>query len=197
MKHLIATLAVTTALAAPAFAQSQGDWTIGLGAGWVNPKSNNGSVGGQTLSVGDNIRPTFTVEYFVRDNIGIELLAAVPFEHNIGLGGTNIASTKQLPPTLSVNYHFPTQTAFKPFVGLGVNYTTFFDTNSPLGDLSLSDSWGVAVQAGADYQISDAGALRFNVRWIDINTDATLNGAALTDVDIDPIVVGFSYIHRF
>lgn len=197
MKHLIAMLAATTALAAPAYAQSQGDWTIGLGAAWVNPKSDNATVGGQSLSVGDNLRPTFTVEYFIRDNLGIELLAAVPFQHNIALGGNTIAKTKQLPPTLSVNYHFPTQSAFKPFVGAGLNYTTFFDTTSSLGTLELSDSWGIALQAGADYQVSDNGALRVNVRWIDINTDATLNGAALTEVEIDPIVVGVSYIHRF
>lgn len=197
MKNLIATLAVTTALAAPAFAQSQGDWTVGVGAGWLKPKSENASVGGQTLSVGENLRPIFTVEYFVRDNIGIELLAAVPFEHNIALGGNTIGKTKHLPPTLSVNYHFPTQTAFKPYVGAGVNYTTFFDTSSTLGNLKLEDSWGLALQAGVDYQISDKGAMRLNVRWMDINSDATLNGAPLATVEIDPVLVGVSYVHRF
>lgn len=200
MKNLIASLALTTAMvavAAPVAAQSQGDWTFGIGAGWVSPKSTNATVGGAVLSVDEDVRPTFTVEYFIRDNIGIELLAATPFSHDISLGGTNIGSTKQLPPTLSVNYHFPTQTNFKPFVGLGINYTTFFEEESSLGTLELSDSWGIAVHAGADYQITDNGSLRFDVRWIDINTDATLNGAALTDVEIDPWVVGVSYVHRF
>lgn len=197
MKKSLAILAMTSMLASPAFAQSQGDWTVGVGAGWANPKSNNATVGGATLSVDENVRPTFTVEYFIRDNIGIELLAATPFQHDISLGGANIASVKQLPPTLSVNYHFPTETAFKPFVGIGLNYTTFFDETTTLGTLKLEDSWGVALHAGADYQVSDHGSLRFDVRWIDINTDATLNGAALADVEIDPIVVGFSYIHRF
>lgn len=200
MKSLIATLAVTGALAiaaAPVAAQSQGDWTIGIGAGWVNPKSDNATVGGQTLSVDDNTQLALTGEYFVRDNLGIELLAATPFKHDISLGGTAVASTKHLPPTLSVNYHFPTQSRFTPYLGVGLNYTTFFDTTSSLGTLKLDDSWGVAVQAGADYQVSEQGALRLNVRWIDINTNATLNGAALTKVEIDPIVVIASYVHRF
>ncbi|WP_146344751.1 OmpW/AlkL family protein [Phaeobacter marinintestinus] len=200
MKHLIATLALTTALgaiAAPLAAQSQGDWTFGIGVGWVNPKSTSATVAGLPLSVDEDVRPTFTVEYFFRDNLGIELLAATPFQHDISLGGTNIASTKHLPPTLSLNYHFPTQTKFKPFVGIGVNYTTFFDEQTSLGTLNLSDSWGVALHAGADYQVSQNGSLRFDVRWIDINTDATLNGVALADVEIDPFIVGFSYIHRF
>ena len=124
-------------------------------------------------------------------------MAAWPFDHDISLGGSKIGSTKHLPPTVSVNYHIPTQTAFKPFVGIGVNYTTFWDTSSSLGNLDLEDSWGVALHAGADYQITDAGALRFDVRWIDIDTEATLNGAPLTDVEIDPWVFGVSYVHRF
>lgn len=200
MKKLIATLALTTAmgaLAAPLAAQSQGDWTVGVGIGYVDPKSDNASVAGSVLSVDSDTRPTFTVEYFVRDNLGIELLAATPFKHDINLGGNRIGETKHLPPTLSLNYHFPTQTAFKPFVGIGVNYTTFFEEESVLGDLELDDSWGVALHAGADYQITDNGSVRFDLRWMDINSDATLNGAALTEVEIDPIVVGVSYIHRF
>lgn len=141
--------------------------------------------------------PTISSECFSRDNQGVELLAATPFQHDISRGGTNIASTRHLPPTLSLNYHFPTQTMFKPFVGIGVNDTAFFDEQTSLGTFDLSDSWGVAVHAGADYQISENGSLRFDVRWIDINTDATLNGAALAVVEIDPFIVGFSYIHRF
>ncbi len=200
MKTLIATLALTTALAGlalPAAAQSQGDWTVGVGLGWVSPKSDNANVGGATLSVGENTQATLTLEYFIRDNIGIEILAATPFNHDISLGGTEIGSTKQLPPTVSLNYHIPTNSAFKPFVGIGVNYTTFWDEQTSLGTLSLDDSWGVALHAGADYQVSDNGSLRLDLRWIDIDTDATLNGAPLTNVEIDPIVVGFSYVHRF
>ena len=63
--------------------------------------------------------------------------------------------------------------------------------------LDLDDSFGVAVNAGADYQISDNGALRFNVRWMDIDTDATLNGAAIGTAEIDPVVVNLAYVHRF
>ena len=49
MKTLSMIAAGTTALcllAAPVLAQSQGDWTIGVGVGNVNPKSNNGALAG-------------------------------------------------------------------------------------------------------------------------------------------------------
>jgi outer membrane protein len=200
MKRTLSALAITTALAVlagPVAAQSQGDWTVGVGLGYVNPKSNNGTLAGAAATVDEDVRPTFTVEYFIRDNLGIELLAATPFEHDVSLGGAVAASVKHLPPTLSLNYHFPTQGKFKPFVGAGINYTTFFEETTALGTLELDDSIGIALQAGADYMISDRGALRFNVRWIDISTDATLNGAAIGTAEIDPVVLGVSYVHRF
>ncbi|NRB19288.1 MAG: OmpW family protein [Rhodobacteraceae bacterium] len=200
MKRTLAALALTSAFAAfavPATAQSQGDWTFGVGVANVNPKSGNGTLAGGTASIADDTQLSLTVEYFIRDNIGIELLAATPFEHDINISGSFAGTTRQLPPTLSVNYHFPTKGKIKPFVGVGLNYTTFFEEASPLGVLELDDSWGYAVQVGADWQISDRGALRLNVRYIDIESDVTLDGASIGTAEIDPIVVGLSYVHRF
>lgn len=194
---LAAIFASLTTLAGPAVAQSQGDWLLGIGVGYVSPKSNNGTIAGASATVGDDTRPIFTAEYFFRDNLGVELLAAAPFKHTISLNGTAAATVKQLPPTLSLNYYFQTQSAFTPFVGVGVNYTTFFDETSALGTVRLKDSWGVALKAGADYAVSDNGRLRLDLRWMDIDTDVTLNGASVGTAEIDPLVVSFSYVHRF
>ncbi|UWR65606.1 outer membrane beta-barrel protein [Phaeobacter inhibens] len=200
MTRMVSALALSAALAAlagPALAQSQGDWTLGVGIANVNPKSDNGTVAGAAATIDYDTALTFTAEYFIRDNIGIELLAASPFEHDISLNGAYTATTKHLPPTLSVNYHFPTQTKFKPFVGVGINYTTFFEESSPAGVISLDDSVGLALNLGADWQISDRGALRVNVRYMDIETDVTLNGTKIGTAEIDPVTVGFGYVHRF
>ncbi|WP_050928093.1 OmpW/AlkL family protein [Aestuariivita boseongensis] len=201
MTKLSALAAGTTALcllAVPAFAQSQGDWTFGVGAAYVNPKSNNGTLATLPATVDSNTQLSLTFEYFIRDNLGIELLAATPFKHNVTLGGATYAgNVRHLPPTLSLNYHFPTGGNIKPFVGIGVNYTTFFDETSPLGVLKLDDSVGVAVQLGVDFAVSDRGSVRVNARWIDIESDVTLNGAPIGTADIDPVVLGISYVHRF
>lgn len=197
MKRIATALALSTALAAPAFAQSQGDWTFGAGIINVNPKSDNGTLAGAAATLNDDTQISLTVEYFIRDNLGIELLAATPFEHDIALAGAYAGTTKQLPPTLSLNYHFPTKGKIKPFLGVGLNYTTFFEESSPLGTLSLDDSWGLALNAGADWQVSDKGALRLNVRYIDIDSEAFLNGASIGTAEIDPLIVGVAYVHRF
>ncbi|MDF9302325.1 OmpW family outer membrane protein [Tritonibacter mobilis] len=200
MKTLVSALALGVAaasFAAPAMAQSQGDWTFGVGVINVNPKSDNGTLAGAAATIDDNTQLSLTAEYFIRDNLGIELLAASPFEHDIALGGSNIGSTKQLPPTLSLVYHIPTKGKVTPFVGVGVNYTTFFSEESSLGTLDLDNSFGFAATVGADWQISERGALRLNVRYMDIDTDARLNGAPIGKAEIDPVTVGVSYVHRF
>ncbi|KUJ79329.1 OmpW/AlkL family protein [Ruegeria profundi] len=186
------------ALAAPTFAQNQGDWTVGVGVGYLDPKSDNGTLAGFDAEVDADTSAIFTVEYFVRDNLGVELLAATPFSHEVTLGGSvDAGSVKHLPPTLSLNYHFPTNSVWKPYVGAGINYTIFFDESSPLGDLEVDDSVGVAVQAGLDYMVSENGAVRLNVRWFDIDSDVELDGNDIGTAEIDPWLVGISYVHRF
>ncbi len=206
MIHRFAPIALALVLggvAAPAFAQQAGEWTFGIGAHQVNPKSDNGSLVGGTLDVevGSSVRPTITAEYFVRDNLGIEVLAALPFLHDVDIAGLgNVGSTKHLPPTVSVQYHFG-DAGVKPFVGLGVNYTRFFstDTSGALAgsDLELDDSFGLAVHAGIDFKVGEKGAIRVDARWMDIDTDAKLDGADIGTVNIDPLVYGAAYVFKF
>lgn len=89
------------------------------------------------------------------------------------------------------------QSAVQPYVGVGVNYTTFFSEESTLGNLKLDDSWGLAAQAGVDYAVSDNMVLNAAVWYIDIDSDASLNGADIGTVALDPWVymvgVGYKY----
>jgi len=190
-------------LALPAFAQDAGQWTFSVGAHQVNPKSDNGSLAGGTLDVevGSNVRPTFTGEYFVRDNLGIEVLASVPFQHDIDIKGLGkVGSTKHLPPTVSLQYHFGNGSV-KPFVGAGINYTYFFSesTSGALAGskLKLDNSWGLAAHAGIDFKVGEKGAIRIDARWIDIDTDVKLDGANLGTVNVDPLVYGAAYVFSF
>ena len=202
---LLSSLAAALALAAaPAMAQSKGDWTIGAGVHQVAPKSNNGSLAGGTLKVDvdNDIKPTITGEYFIADNLGIELLAALPFKHDINIDGLGrVGSTKHLPPVVSLQYHFNSKGKVSPFLGAGLNYTTFFseETGGALAGsrLKLEDSWGLAAHAGLDFAVGEKGALRVDVRWIDIDSDVKLDGAKLGTVKIDPLAYGMAYVFKF
>ena len=172
------------------YAHEQGDWLVRVGVGNVDPKSNNGDA----VSVDSGAAVVFNGTYMLTDVIGLELLAAMPFSHDIKLeaDGTRVGETKHLPPTLSLQYHFDTAGAWDPYVGAGINYTLFFDedTRGPLEGVSLKldNSFGAALQVGFDYQFTDSMFLNFDARWINIETDASLDGVALETVEIDPIV---------
>ncbi|WP_145479341.1 OmpW/AlkL family protein [Stenotrophomonas rhizophila] len=201
---LPASLAAALVLAAsPAMAQSKGDWTVAAGVHQVAPKSSNGTLaGGLQVDVDSDIKPTITGEYFIADNLGIELLAALPFKHDININGLGrVGSTKHLPPVVSLQYHFNSTGKVSPFVGAGLNYTTFFseETGGALAGstLKLDDSWGLAAHAGLDFAIGSNGALRVDVRWIDIDSDVKLNGEKLGTVNIDPLAYGVAYVFKF
>ena len=198
-------LTMTTAFAVPA-----GTWSIAAGAHYVDPKSDNGTVstalGDFAVDVDGDVRPTISGEYFIADNVGVELLAAIPFHHDITLkaGETTIdAKTQHLPPTLSVQYHFDGYNLpmnVKPFVGVGVNYTTFFKEklNNNLGlELKLDDSVGVAGHIGLDIPFAPTESFRIDARYMDIKTDATLNGDAIGEIDISPWVYGVAFVKTF
>tara|TARA_R110002110_G_scaffold415860_1_gene658722 strand:+ start:42636 stop:43361 length:726 start_codon:yes stop_codon:yes gene_type:complete len=229
---LAASLLLGSALL-PAVAQAfeANTWIVRAGASNVAPEASsdqlalNGSeqdfisaVGPAELDVDDNTQLGLTIEYMVTDTWGVEVLAATPFEHTASgkgvLNGLDVADVTHLPPTISVVHHFNPGSDFRPYVGLGVNYTVFFDEDLTGeadaafvglgltgGDVDLEDSFGLAAQVGADYRISGNWWLNASVRYIDIGTTVDVkfdNGTRVsTDLDIDPfvysIMVGYTF----
>ena len=206
MKHKLLPLVAASlaALAAPAFAQSAGDWTLGVGLHQVAPKSDNGKLANGTLplDVDSDFKPSVTFEYFIKDNLGIEVLGALPFKHDIAIKGVGkVGETKHLPPTIALQYHFNSAGKVSPLLGVGINYTTFFseDTTGILSGskLKLDDSFGLAAHAGLDFKVSEKASVRVDVRWADIDTDVKVDGAKLGTANIDPLVYGASYVMKF
>lgn len=197
-------LTMTTAFAVPA-----GTWSVAAGAHYVDPKSDNGTLanGALAVDVDGDVRPTISGEYFIANNVGIELLAAIPFHHDITLtaanGRTIDAKTQHLPPTLSVQYHFDGYNMpmnVKPFVGVGVNYTTFFKERIYSDDfekLELDDSFGVAGHIGVDIPFNATESFRIDARYMDIKTDAKVDGNDVGEVDISPWVYGVAFVKQF
>ncbi|PLC48552.1 hypothetical protein CR159_17925 [Pollutimonas subterranea] len=185
--------------AAPAAAHEAGDWLLKAGVTHIKPKSDNGDVlGNVQLDIGSSTRPSVSLTYMATRNIGVELLGAFPFKHDIGAKGLgNIGSTKHLPPTLSLQWHFLPEARIQPYVGVGLNYTTFFSTKSSLGDLSLGDSWGVAAQVGVDVKLDERWFLNADVRYIDISSKVKLNGQHIGSARIDPWVATVGVGYRF
>lgn len=202
MSYRIALVAIVFAAltsSAVASASEKGDWLFRIGAGMVEPKSDNGDV----VEVDSGASLVFNGTYFFSPNWAFEVLAALPFSHDAKLvGGEKVAEVKHLPPTFSVQYHFDTAGAFNPYVGAGLNWTIFFDEETT-GDLSgqdikLDDSFGLAAQLGADFDISETMFVNFDVRWIDINSDAVVSPLGLVfETEIDPLVYSLTLGWKF
>ncbi|MBQ0799879.1 MAG: outer membrane beta-barrel protein [Porticoccaceae bacterium] len=198
-------------------AYEAGDIIVRAGVASVQPvedsdplEINGVAAAGTKAGVDNNEQLGLTLTWMLDAHWGIGVLAATPFEHDLSARGLGVdaGSVKQLPPTITLQY-FPMHAdcKFQPYVGLGVNYTKFFDEDidSELegvlgaGDLELDDSFGLAAQAGVDYAINDHWLLNASVWYLDIDTTADFNfdsGVRVkADVEVDPWVymVGLGY----
>ncbi|HOP20502.1 MAG TPA: OmpW family protein [Parvularculaceae bacterium] len=215
MKNTACALALLALATTPAAAE-QGDWLVRLRGIIVAPTEESTGVQPTfptgTVSVDNAIVPELDFTYFLTNNIGAELILATT-PHDIsgegalaGLG--EIADTMVLPPTLTLQYHFNPAGKIRPYAGVGVNWTIFYneDTKAALNDaigattIDLENSVGVAYQVGVDFDLTERFFMNFDVKYIQIDTTATLNTGGLintVDVDLDPIVAGIGFGMRF
>jgi len=212
---VLTSAALGVALAGPAFAHEPGQWILRAGVGTVMPKDDNLGLPdlGATVQVDDGTSLTLTGTYMFTENWAFDILAAWPFSHDVDLdvgdGSVPFGEVEHLPPTFSVQYHFLPDATFQPFVGLGLNYTTFLSEDLDPGipdalgvtDFSLDDSFGVAVQVGADWILNENWLINADLRWINIESDldVTIEGSTvgLGTVEIDPWVFALNVGYRF
>ncbi|QXH35318.1 OmpW/AlkL family protein [Pseudomonas muyukensis] len=223
-KSLLGASLVALALAAPvAHAHQAGDFILRAGAITTAPNENSGDIkldgvkaSGTKATLDSDTQLGLAFAYMLTDHIGLELLAATPFKHTVGVKGLGpgldgkLADIKQLPPTLSLQYYpMEPSSKFQPYAGVGINYTLFFDeelssTRKQQGfsNMKLQDSIGFAGQLGMDYMITDKLLVNAAVWYVDIDTKASINGPSAlgvgktkVDVDVDPWVymVGIGY----
>ncbi|OZB60808.1 MAG: hypothetical protein B7X39_08595 [Lysobacterales bacterium 14-68-21] len=194
-------LALAFGTASAAHAADTSPWVFRVGVHTVNPKSNNGTLAGMKATIDSDTKPTFSLEYMFDRNWGVDVLAALPFKHTVRLNGVSAATTKHLPPTVGVNYHFMPDATVSPFVGVGLNYTRFFETRGvgPLqgAHVSIANSFGAAAHAGLDFRINDRWLATADVRWMSIAGDVKVNGTKVGKANIDPLAYGLSIGYRF
>lgn len=173
-------------------------WLLRVGVHNVNPKSDNGTVAGAKLTVDSSVRPTVNVDYFFTPNVALDVLAALPFKHDIALNGSTVGSVKDLPPTVSLQYHFMPQARLHPFIAAGLNYTRFFSEKlNGGGNLSLDSSFGFAAQLGLDASLAKGWLLGADLRYMNLDSKVHVNGADAGTAHIDPLVYGITVGRRF
>lgn len=142
------------------------------------------------VDVRDGFSVFGSVGQFLDDHWAIEgLVLAWPFQHDVVGTGTiahlgKVATVKQLPPTLILQRYFNDfDAAWRPSLGIGINYTRFFEaratpaleayTGGPTS-IKMKPSWGLGVFAGLQHRLSDRLHINLTLGYVNVRTTATM-----------------------
>lgn len=127
---------------------------------------------------------------------------------SVPYNGQVLSTAKWFAPTVLAEYTFKDESArWRPFVGLGVNYTRLYDRQSTAAGnaafggptaVSTTASFGPALTAGISYRIADHWFAYASASASAVKTDLTANTAGVlrrTHVDFGPqtLVVSLGY----
>lgn len=135
---------------------------------------------------------------------GPATLGSVPYD------GQVIATARWLAPTVLLEYKFLSENSrWRPYIGVGVNYTAFYDRNSTAQGnavsggptkLSLTSSVGPAGTAGVAYNIAGHWHAYASYSISKVSTDLTADTAGIirtTHINFGPqalvVSVGYSF----
>lgn len=177
-----------------------GDVLVRLRAISIMPSvSTNRSLSTLNVGVGNAIVPELDLTYMIRDSLGVELILGTS-RHQLTSSLGNLGGVNVLPPTLLLQYHFNHAGRIRPYVGAGLNYTYFYNNGLNAGGQPISitnHSFGPALQAGVDVQVTRSLFVNADIKKIWMRTDASLGGKSLGNLNIDPVIVGLGVGMRF
>ena len=233
MKQSLFSASVAAALAICASSSALAQSTT-LKLGWVNidPHSSASAVSGPftpvdalSLKVQSQSTLFFSAARDITEHWEAELALGVPPTHDVALvvlnptavpgsvaarNGAISAKVRQVAPTLFANYKFgDSNSQIRPFVGVGVNYTTFDKTESTaINDavnggpttIKLKDSVGLALQLGVTAKLGGPWSITGSWSTAQVKTKMTTNTLGIqrtADITFHPsvvtVAVGYSF----
>ena len=161
---------------------------------------------GNVTTISNQIIPELDFTYFFSEHIGTELILGTS-HHSVTATGTAVGTVGLgkvwlLPPTLTLQYHFFPHAKFSPYVGAGINDTIFYDPNpgSTASKITYGNSFGPALQIGADIPIKNKWSFNIDVKKIFINSNVAVTipavGTVNTRAYINPWIIGLGIGYR-
>ena len=196
-KHTIALSAALLCVSGSAMAADFQAGSMLLRARAVHLDSVNKDSSGMDLSVNNKWMPEVDFSYFFTSNLAVEAILTVPQKHRVYSGSTDIGSFHQVPPTVTLQYHFDAGSNIKPYVGAGLNYTHFSSVSLPSGVDIKRNSVGWALQAGVDIPMTSNMYFNVDIKKVAIGTNVLVNGTKVGKLKVDPVLVGVGVGWRF
>jgi len=205
---VLAALTMAGAMFLPqiAVAKDAGDLLVrlrGIGV-FTDTKGTTDLVGGSAWTSNEYV-PELDFTYFFSQNIAAELILATT-KHSVevrdsDIGDLDIGTVRLIPPVLTLQYHFLPDEVFSPYLGAGINFILIADEDPgpDVTSVNYSDEFGFALQAGADFRLSDRWSFNADVKKVFVSTDVSVNGGAITakGTDLDPWIIGFGLGYTF
>lgn len=204
--------------------------TIRVGYANIQPNSSASDVSGPftppglSLDVRSTSTAVFSLIREINDIWDVELAFGIPPTHDVALKVNNAslpgsaqalngqigARVRQVAPTIFANYKFlDRSSAWRPFLGVGLNFTKFDKSDSTAAgntlnggatSISLKDSFGLALQGGVVYRIDNQWSLSAALATAMVKTTMTTNtyGVQRTaDIKFRPTVLSLSVGYSF
>ena len=209
-RFTVLALALTLGAGANALAQSAGSWSASVGVTDLSPSVSSGNLSAPSLpntqaSVNSNTQLTGAVNYMLTNHLAVSVPLGYGFKHNISgagaVGGVGtIATTKALPITALLQYRFlDAQSHCRPYIGAGLSYAKFYDTNgtgvltgltnpgsATPTTMSLQSKWAPTLQLGVVFNLNDKWYVDANYTKTWLSTTATLSTGQTMNMTLNP-----------
>lgn len=199
-------VSIAMAVPVPADAKDAGDLLVRLrGVSFMTDTSGRTDTLGGSARTSDDQIPELDFSYFFTKHIAAELILATT-KHTVEVKGStagdlDLGTMRIIPPVLTLQYHFLPDGHFSPYVGAGVNYVIVADKSAgrSVNNVSYSNEFGFALQAGIDYRINDRWSVNIDVKKVFVDTDIRVNDGTIRadGTDLDPLIVGVGVGYRF
>jgi outer membrane protein len=203
-----------------AHAQFAGQAMVKVGFNRIMPKVQSGDLTPPALPDSRiNVEPAnsaiISFAYMFTDNWSMEFLGGLPYKHDIvGAGSVagvgKLGSIHQISPTAFLQYRFFQPTSvIRPYVGLGLTYAVFYDTEGSAALTAVTNPGGAPVTIGSDRSWGGSGEVgvsyAFNDQWfVDaaviktyISTTAPLSTGQSITAKLNPVSANLSLGYRF
>jgi outer membrane protein len=190
-----------------------GKWFLRAGA--TRLSLSNGldlSVGGSPypgakLKTDAHYTPSFELGWNFYDNFSAVLTAGLPPTIDASGGGTaaplgKLSQVTYGPSAFTVQYHILNTGVFRPYVGAGGSYMIVFSSTDAgvLSNVRMTNDLAPAVEAGADFMLTDRYGLYVEAKkaWLETKATGSLSGAPVVGkAPIAPLVLTLGAVFQF
>lgn len=148
------------------------------------------------ISVSSNLTVEVDFTRFLTERLALELIVATT-GHSLEIQDFSIGSVGLVPPTLTLQYHFAPDGNARPYIGAGINYTFFYQQSGVVDELDLKNSFGWDGQFGVDFTVGEKMLINLDIKYINVETDVSVEGMDLGTLEINPWVIGVGFGHRW